>query len=35
MEWIEFGGDIDAMKWVLGVIVVGLGIWFFIMTNIE
>lgn len=35
MEWLEFGGDINAMFMVAAVAVVGLAIFFFTRRNIE
>ncbi len=35
MEWIEFGGDLNAMFIVAAVAVIGLGIFFFTRKNIE
>jgi len=35
MEWIEFGGDLNAMFLVAAVAVIGLGIFFFTQKNIE
>ncbi len=35
MEWIEFGGDINAMFIVAAVAVIGLGVFFFTRKNIE
>jgi len=35
MEWIEFGGDLNAMFLVAAVAVIGLGIFFFTRKNIE
>ena len=35
MEWIEFGGDVNAMFVVAAIAVVGLGIFFFTRKNIE
>ena len=35
MEWMEFGGDINAMGIVAAVAVIGLAIFFFTRKNIE
>jgi hypothetical protein len=35
MEWLEFGGDINAMAIVAAVAVIGVGIFFFTRKNIE
>ena len=35
MEWIEFGGDLNAMFVVAAIAVIGLGIFFFTRRNIE
>ena len=35
MEWIEFGGDINAMAIVAAVAVIGVGIFFFTRKSIE
>ena len=35
MEWLEFGGDINAMALVVAVAVIGIGIFFFTRKNIE
>jgi hypothetical protein len=35
MEWLEFGGDINAMAVVLAVAVIGLAIFFFTRKYIE
>ncbi len=35
MEWIEFGGDMNAMFIVAAVAVIGLGVFFFTRKNIE
>jgi len=35
MEWMEFGGDVNAMGIVLAVAVIGLGIFFFTRKSIE
>ena len=35
MEWMEFGGDVNAMGIVAAVAVIGLAIFFFTRKNIE
>ena len=35
MEWMEFGGDLNAMFIVAAVAVIGLGVFFFTRKNIE
>lgn len=35
MEWLDFGGDVNAMFIVAAVAVVGLGIFFFTRKYIE
>ncbi len=35
MEWLEFGGDVNAMAIVAAVAVIGRGIFFFTRKNIE
>jgi len=35
MEWMEFGGDMNAMFIVAAIAVIGLGIFFFTRKNIE
>ncbi|MDA0692819.1 MAG: hypothetical protein O3A78_12800 [Nitrospinae bacterium] len=35
MEWLDFGGDINAMFIVAAVAVIGLGIFFFTRRHIE
>jgi LPXTG-motif cell wall-anchored protein len=35
MEWLEFGGDMNAMFIVAAVAVIGLGIFFFTRKSIE
>jgi len=35
MEWLDFGGDMNAMFIVVVIAVVGLGIFFFTRKNIE
>jgi hypothetical protein len=35
MEWLDFGGDVNAMAIVAAVAVIGLGIFFFTRRHIE
>ncbi len=35
MEWLEFGGDVNAMGIVAAIAVIGIGIFFFTRKNIE
>lgn len=35
MEWLEFGGDVNAMAIVAAIAVIGVGIFFFTRKNIE
>lgn len=35
MEWLEFGGDVNAMAIVVAITVIGLGIFFFTRKHIE
>lgn len=35
MEWLDFGGDINAMAIVAAIAVIGLAIFFFTRRNIE
>lgn len=35
MEWLDFGGDVNAMAIVAAIAVIGLGIFFFTRKNIE
>jgi hypothetical protein len=35
MEWLEFGGDMNAMFIVAAVAVIGVGIFFFTRKSIE
>ena len=35
MEWLDFGGDVNAMGIVAAVAVIGLAIFFFTRKNIE
>jgi len=35
MEWLEFGGDVNAMAIVAAVAAIGVGIFFFTRKNIE
>ncbi len=35
MEWLEFGGDVNAMALVAADAVIGIGIFFFTRKNIE
>jgi hypothetical protein len=35
MEWMEFGGDVNAMAIVAAIAVIGVGIFFFTRKNIE
>ena len=35
MEWMEFGGDLNAMFIVAAIAVIGLGVFLFTRKNIE
>ena len=35
MEWLDFGGDVNAMMVVVGIAVIGLAIFFFSRKYIE